>query len=189
MEIEVQCKRKDRYIPPHERRRPKDDEGRRVEEMKENVESCQHIAEEVGEPDLDRHWTQDNFKLESVKLGEPRSNLANRRPGRRSRSNPPLNSARSWVESRHARSFGKLGRAHRTTRQFAEVPPHLALNFMLNVLLGSVTFGEKPEVAKGTRRFAERLFDRLLSAPLNPFCIVTFGGLTLAHRKLSAIRQ
>uniref|UniRef100_M1DG09 Uncharacterized protein n=1 Tax=Solanum tuberosum TaxID=4113 RepID=M1DG09_SOLTU len=37
---------------------------------------------------------------------------------------------------------------------------------MLNVLLKSVTFGEKPKVAEGTRRLAESLLDRPLSAPL-----------------------
>uniref|UniRef100_M1DX88 Integrase core domain containing protein n=1 Tax=Solanum tuberosum TaxID=4113 RepID=M1DX88_SOLTU len=33
----------------------------------------------VGEPDLDRRWNQDILKLESVKLGKPRSTLTNRR--------------------------------------------------------------------------------------------------------------
>uniref|UniRef100_M1D9A5 Uncharacterized protein n=1 Tax=Solanum tuberosum TaxID=4113 RepID=M1D9A5_SOLTU len=92
-----------------------------------------------------------------------------------------LNS-RSWVEIRHVRSFGEVGRA----RWFAE-SPHLAFNFMLYVLLGSVTFGEKPEVAESTQRLVESLLDSLLSTPLSPFYTVTFGGLTLARRKWSAI--
>uniref|UniRef100_M1DB86 Uncharacterized protein n=1 Tax=Solanum tuberosum TaxID=4113 RepID=M1DB86_SOLTU len=33
VEIEVLCKRKDKYIPHHERRRPKDNERKRVEGM------------------------------------------------------------------------------------------------------------------------------------------------------------
>uniref|UniRef100_M1DTI9 Uncharacterized protein n=1 Tax=Solanum tuberosum TaxID=4113 RepID=M1DTI9_SOLTU len=52
--------------------------------------SSRHIAEKVGDPDPDRHWTPDNFTLKSVKFGEPRKLLANGRPGRRSRSNPPF---------------------------------------------------------------------------------------------------
>ena len=48
---------------------------------------------------------------------------------------------------------------------------------MLNVLLESVTFSEKPEVAEGTRRRAESLLDRPLSAPLNPSYPIAFGGL------------
>uniref|UniRef100_M1DN32 Integrase core domain containing protein n=1 Tax=Solanum tuberosum TaxID=4113 RepID=M1DN32_SOLTU len=47
--------------------------------------------------------------------------------------------------------------------------------------IGSVTFGEKSDVADGTRRLAESLLDRPLSAPLKPFCTVTFSDLTLAH--------
>uniref|UniRef100_M1E0N4 Integrase core domain containing protein n=1 Tax=Solanum tuberosum TaxID=4113 RepID=M1E0N4_SOLTU len=35
---------------------------------------------------------------------------------------------------------------------------------------------EKPEVAEGTRRRAESLLDRPLSAPLNPSYTITFGG-------------
>uniref|UniRef100_M1DPG4 Uncharacterized protein n=1 Tax=Solanum tuberosum TaxID=4113 RepID=M1DPG4_SOLTU len=54
--------------------------------------SSRHIAEEVGDPDPDHRWTQDNFTLESIKAGEPKKLLANHQPGRRSRSNPPFGS-------------------------------------------------------------------------------------------------
>ncbi|KAH0749272.1 hypothetical protein KY290_028504 [Solanum tuberosum] len=74
-----------------------------------------------------------------------------------------LNS-RKWVESRHVGSFGELGPARRTTRRIAEV-------------------------VEGTRRLAVSLLGHPLSAPLNPFCTLAFGGLTLARRKLSAIRR
>uniref|UniRef100_M1DYY5 Integrase core domain containing protein n=1 Tax=Solanum tuberosum TaxID=4113 RepID=M1DYY5_SOLTU len=48
---------------------------------------------------------------------------------------------------------------------------------MLYLLFDSLTFGEKPEVAEGTQRLVERLLDCPLSAPLSPFCTVTFSGL------------
>jgi len=95
-------------------------------------------------------------------------------------------SSRSWVESRHVGLFGEMCRARRTTRRFAE-GPHLAFNFILYVLLGSITIGENPEVAEGTRRLTESLLDRLLFVPLNSCCTVTFGDLTLAHYSDSAI--
>uniref|UniRef100_M1D895 Putative plant transposon protein domain-containing protein n=1 Tax=Solanum tuberosum TaxID=4113 RepID=M1D895_SOLTU len=41
--------------------------------------SSQRRAKEVGEPDLDRRWTQEILKLDSVKLGEPMDKSANRR--------------------------------------------------------------------------------------------------------------
>uniref|UniRef100_M1DTH5 Integrase core domain containing protein n=1 Tax=Solanum tuberosum TaxID=4113 RepID=M1DTH5_SOLTU len=87
MEIEVQCKRKDRYTSPHERRRPKDDEGRSgkiaVEKCKlASKSSNRRTTEEVGDPDPDRCWTQESLTLESVKLGEARELLENHRPGR-----------------------------------------------------------------------------------------------------------
>uniref|UniRef100_M1E1C0 Integrase core domain containing protein n=1 Tax=Solanum tuberosum TaxID=4113 RepID=M1E1C0_SOLTU len=40
---------------------------------------------------------------------------------------------------------------------------------MFNVLLGSVTFGEKLEVAEGTQRLAERLLDSLFVCTSEPF--------------------
>ncbi|KAG5631878.1 hypothetical protein H5410_003595 [Solanum commersonii] len=69
------------------------------------------------------------------------------------------------IPSKHVGSIHELSQARQTTR--------------------SVTFGEKLEVAEGSRRLAKSLLDRPLSPPLNPFCTVTFGGLILAHRMLS----
>uniref|UniRef100_M1DBZ4 Uncharacterized protein n=1 Tax=Solanum tuberosum TaxID=4113 RepID=M1DBZ4_SOLTU len=74
--------------------------------------------------------------------------------------------SRSWVESRHVGSLGELGRARRITQRFAEVL-HFTFNFMLYLLFDSVTFGEKLEVAKGTRRVTESLLDLPLSALLS----------------------
>ncbi|KAG5571389.1 hypothetical protein H5410_061155 [Solanum commersonii] len=104
-----------------------------------------------------------------ITFGELKVHSANHRPG--------LNSRR-WIENRHIGPFGELGRAHRTTWQFAKSPP-ITLNFMLYVLIDSVTFGEKPEVAKSTRRLAKSILNCLLSTPLNPFLHCNFRQANL----------
>lgn len=45
-----------------------------------NYKSSQHTAKEVHEPDLSSRWTHNNFKLESVKFSESKSNLDNGQP-------------------------------------------------------------------------------------------------------------
>ncbi|KAG5627266.1 hypothetical protein H5410_012484, partial [Solanum commersonii] len=77
---------------------------------------------------------------------------------------------------KHVGLINELSRACRTTQRFAESP-----------YFGSVTFGEKLEVVEGSWQLVESLLDRPLSAPLNLFCTVTFCGLILARRMLSAI--
>uniref|UniRef100_M1DIR9 Uncharacterized protein n=1 Tax=Solanum tuberosum TaxID=4113 RepID=M1DIR9_SOLTU len=94
----------------------------------------------------------------------------------------------SWVESRHVGSFGQLGRTSRTTQRFAEVPL-IAFNFMLNCELGFATFDERPEFAECTRRLTESLPSSLFFAPLILKCTITFGGLILDRRKMSAIHR
>uniref|UniRef100_M1DIJ6 Uncharacterized protein n=1 Tax=Solanum tuberosum TaxID=4113 RepID=M1DIJ6_SOLTU len=103
MNLEAPDTKKDRYIPPHERIQPNMNEDGQIEEILslilhkveshdkgrsgKVVEKCRlaskrssrRIAEEVGDPNLDRSWTQDNFKVEFVNLGEARKLLANRR--------------------------------------------------------------------------------------------------------------
>uniref|UniRef100_M1DDD5 Integrase core domain containing protein n=1 Tax=Solanum tuberosum TaxID=4113 RepID=M1DDD5_SOLTU len=53
IEIEVQCKRKDRYIPPHERRKSKDNENRCVDDtlliILQNVNEHDRVLEEMNE--------------------------------------------------------------------------------------------------------------------------------------------
>ncbi|KAG5590890.1 hypothetical protein H5410_041404, partial [Solanum commersonii] len=77
-----------------------------------------------------------------VKLNEGKS-LQLAKFGKTKRS---LSILRSLVESRHVKSLGELGQSRRTTWRFTE-GPHLTFNFMLKVLLGSVTFRGKPELA------------------------------------------
>uniref|UniRef100_M1DRW9 Putative plant transposon protein domain-containing protein n=1 Tax=Solanum tuberosum TaxID=4113 RepID=M1DRW9_SOLTU len=76
-----------------------------------------------------------------------------------------LGCIREDVQNRHVGSFGKLDRACQATRR------------------------EKPEVAEGTRRLAERLFDRPLSPPLYPFCTINFGELNFACRMMLSRRD
>ena len=62
MEIEVQCK-KDRYVPPHERRKPKDNEGKRVEGM------LSIILNKVSEHDRVLEEVKENIKLMKQMIG------------------------------------------------------------------------------------------------------------------------
>uniref|UniRef100_M1DYP1 Integrase core domain containing protein n=1 Tax=Solanum tuberosum TaxID=4113 RepID=M1DYP1_SOLTU len=134
----------DRYVPPHESQKSKDSKGGRSEDMLSRilnkVEGSYKILKEMKDDVCTLSQTV-TFHSVSIKQLETQMGVAE------------LNS-RSWVESRHVGSFGELGRARQTTRWFAKVH-HLAFNFMLNVLLSSVAFGEKPEIANGTRRLAE----------------------------------
>uniref|UniRef100_M1DVW0 Retrotransposon gag protein n=1 Tax=Solanum tuberosum TaxID=4113 RepID=M1DVW0_SOLTU len=63
VEIEVQCKRKDKYIPPHERRRPTDNEGKRVEGM------CSIILHKVNEHDRLLEEMKENIKVMKQMIG------------------------------------------------------------------------------------------------------------------------
>uniref|UniRef100_M1DND3 Uncharacterized protein n=1 Tax=Solanum tuberosum TaxID=4113 RepID=M1DND3_SOLTU len=53
VEIEVQCKRKDRYVPPHERGKTKNNEGKRVEGMLSiifnKVSEYDRVLEQINE--------------------------------------------------------------------------------------------------------------------------------------------
>jgi len=50
---------------------------------------------------------------------------------------------------------------------------------MLSLMVDSVTFGEKLDVAKSTRRLIERLFFHPLSAPLNLYTLELSADLSL----------
>jgi len=63
VEIEVQCKRKDRYIPLHERRKPKDNAGKYVEGM------LSIILNKVSEHDRVLEEVKENFKLMNQMIG------------------------------------------------------------------------------------------------------------------------
>uniref|UniRef100_M1DWK2 Integrase core domain containing protein n=1 Tax=Solanum tuberosum TaxID=4113 RepID=M1DWK2_SOLTU len=88
---------KDRCVPPHERKKPKDSDGGRSKlgkVLKEYLEasnrSSWQIVDKFGGPDLSHRLTQDIFKVESVKLDKVRNLSAYRPPGWRSRWRPPL---------------------------------------------------------------------------------------------------
>uniref|UniRef100_M1DH50 Uncharacterized protein n=1 Tax=Solanum tuberosum TaxID=4113 RepID=M1DH50_SOLTU len=79
MEFEALYKKKQRYIPPYERRKPKDYEDGQVEEILSpilhKVKNHDRVLKEIKE-----------------NVGEPRVQLATHRRGRRARLGPPLDS-------------------------------------------------------------------------------------------------
>uniref|UniRef100_M1DRS4 Uncharacterized protein n=1 Tax=Solanum tuberosum TaxID=4113 RepID=M1DRS4_SOLTU len=52
VEIEVQCKKKDKYITPHERREPKDNEGKHVEGMLSIILNNEEVWEAFGQKEI-----------------------------------------------------------------------------------------------------------------------------------------
>uniref|UniRef100_M1DIE7 Integrase core domain containing protein n=1 Tax=Solanum tuberosum TaxID=4113 RepID=M1DIE7_SOLTU len=63
VEIEVPCKRKDRYVPPNERRKPKDNDGKRVEGM------LSIILHKVNEHDMVLEEMNENIKIMKQMIG------------------------------------------------------------------------------------------------------------------------
>uniref|UniRef100_M1DHA7 Putative plant transposon protein domain-containing protein n=1 Tax=Solanum tuberosum TaxID=4113 RepID=M1DHA7_SOLTU len=153
MELEVPYKKKDQYIPPHERIRPKEYEGGQVEEILSfilhKVEEQEIVLKEIKENVslLNEITTSHSMsiQLQETQMGHVLSHLYPRTEGL---------ILEVGVESKHVGQFGELGRARRTTRRFTE-STLITFNFLVFDAFGSVDFGEKPEFAECTWRLAE----------------------------------
>lgn len=92
------------------------------------------------------------------------------------------------VESSHIGQFRKFSRARWVTSRFSK-PPLIILNFIGFVEFGFVTFVEKLEFAKCTRRLAICLLYSLFLRPQPLKGVVIFGRLICACRIMSTIHR
>uniref|UniRef100_M1DTB4 Uncharacterized protein n=1 Tax=Solanum tuberosum TaxID=4113 RepID=M1DTB4_SOLTU len=131
---------KDRYVPPHERQKPKDSEGGRsvgsIWKKRDWREKCRLVSRKsIRRPDSHRRLIQPNLGLGSVKLGGPKEMI-----GELLISSATPICITVWIPTL-IRGFCKTRRG-----------------------------SEKNDVAKRIRRLAERLLLRPSSAPLYSLC-------------------
>uniref|UniRef100_M1DAN2 Uncharacterized protein n=1 Tax=Solanum tuberosum TaxID=4113 RepID=M1DAN2_SOLTU len=90
VELEVQCKRKDKYVPPHERGKPKDNEGKRVEGM---LSIILNKLQEICHPDKQE---QTNFRRNTKSTNPPKTDNETKKPSASKRTNPRDPTIPSW---------------------------------------------------------------------------------------------
>uniref|UniRef100_M1DFK0 Putative plant transposon protein domain-containing protein n=1 Tax=Solanum tuberosum TaxID=4113 RepID=M1DFK0_SOLTU len=168
-DLEVQCNKKGRYVPPRERRNLKNNEDGQIKAMLtlllQKANEQHSVLEELRENVLMLNQMTTSHSMLIHLLGSQLDQVLSSlypEPKMGCPHETKANPTNGGLVREYGLKISTLGRFASWVK-FAELlgssPNALishAFNLMINLLFGSVIFGEKPEVAKGTHRLTDR---------------------------------